>query len=324
MMNNFILGEIPKTRSYQFADLAEILLLVGDADEISHADLSGVINQGIPDPDPDDAPDIDAHAVDINGREQGYIKSCFNHFSYRASAFGDTYPFELDDEILVKKPNITEQNYVYLFLLVCSRLAAFSNLSFRQYCAHLFVDVSAHALKNLMSGNSKIWVFDANSKDRKSIEFSTNLREALRKLGVKISERHDEEVVMQQSTSGDAGLDLVGVHQFHDRARGALTFFGQCAAQQNDWPKKTFEPKKLKTLFNFSHEPYNLNFIPVLYRQINGSWVNEMPTSDCLIVDRLRIAKSIYQNNEALPNELFTQIKSCVDTLSKDNKKLAA
>lgn len=314
-MTKFDRGEVPKTRAYQFADLAELLLLVGDYDELSHGDLESVIAQGKPDSDPDERADECAHPVEANIREQGYIKACFNHFAYRVGAFDDIYPFELEDEVLIKKEMIAERNYVYLFLLGCSRLASFKDLQFRQHCAHLFVDVAAHALRHIMSENAKIWVFDANSTDRRE-HFGTHLQNALRKLGVEISERHDEIVVLQQSTSGDGGLDLVGVHQFSDRGRGYLTFFGQCAAQQDGWPKKTLETRRLNTLFNFSHKPYNLNFIPVLYRQSNGEWVNEVHISDCLIVDRVRIVKTLYHGDTNLPAGLFTRIRECVDNMA--------
>lgn len=315
-MSKFDRGEVPKTKSYQFADLAELLLLVGDYDELSHIDLERVITQGTPDSDPDEKHDETQHAVEINNREQGYIKSCFNHFAYRVGAFDDAYPFELDDEVLIKKQLINEQNYVYLFLLGCSRLASFKELKFRQICAHLFVEVAAQTLRQLMSENARVWIFDANSDDRRAF-FDTHLHVALRKLGSEISERPAEHVVIQQSSSGDGGLDLVGVQQFPDRGRGYLTIFGQCAAQQNGWPTKTLETRRLKALFNFSHDPYNLNFIPVLYRQSNGAWINEVHTSDCLIIDRVRIIKTLYQSKFTLPPSIFLKVKECVDKMAK-------
>ncbi|MFZ6723619.1 hypothetical protein [Undibacterium sp. Ji49W] len=314
-MTKFVRGEVPKTRPFQFADLAELLLLVGDYDELSHGDLEAVITQGVPDSDPDEKSDNTDHAVEVNAREQRYIKGCFNHLTYRVNAFDDIYPFEMDQEVLVKKASISQQNYVYLFLLGCSRLGSFNDLKFRQVCAHLFVEIAAQALKKLMSANSKIWIFDANSDDRRS-HFTTNLQESLRILAREMSERHDEMVVIQQEPSGDGGLDIVGIHQFPDKGRGYLVFLGQCAAQKDGWPKKTLEPRRLNTIFNFSHQPYNLNFIPVLYRNITGAWVNEVYTADCVIVDRLRIVKTIYQNGEGLSLKVFQKVKSCVDKMA--------
>lgn len=315
MMSKFDWGEVPKTKSYQFADLAELLLLVGDYDEISHSDLQVVIGQGGPDTDPDDDQNDPSHPVELNAREQGYIKSCFNHFAYRVGAFDDIYPFKLENEILIKKPMITERNYLYLFLLGCSRLGSFKDLSFRQHCAHLFVDVAACSLRWLMCNNAKIWVFDVNSADRRN-HFSNNLHDALRALGTEISERPDEIVVAQQAKQGDGGLDLVGVLQFPDRGRGYFTVFGQCAAQQEGWPLKTLETRRLNPLFNFSHKPYNFNFIPVLYRQSNGEWINEVHTSDCLIVDRVRIMKTLFHDDRSLPSELFSTVKACVESMA--------
>jgi hypothetical protein len=48
-------------------------------------------------------------------------------------------------------------------------------------------------------------------------------------------------------------------------------------------------------LFSFLTDPVNALFIPVLYRDTNGTWITETPASGCLLIDRFRIVLLLNQ-----------------------------
>jgi hypothetical protein len=301
-------GTVPKTRPFQFADLAELLILSGEYSEISRADLERIIEEGQPDPDDeeDDAggralgPDTD---LPVNARDDRWISACVEHFRSRKAAFGKYYPFLFDGRTLQRKETLTETHLVYIFVLCCARLASFpTEDGVRQKAAKAFTTLSAEVMKNMLPKAATVRIFDAGSTDRANY-YGNNLRKALVKLAEDLCEPPTLEAIEEQETSGDAGLDLVGLLNLADKSRGHVAMFGQCAAQQNGWPQKTLEasPERMKSLIGFSHPPSNVMFMPLFYRKAAGTWVNQMHAGGCILMDRLRILKLLAANTNSLP-----------------------
>ncbi|MGF9694675.1 hypothetical protein AAIH46_17785 [Rhizobium sp. 0TCS1.26] len=94
-------------------------------------------------------------------------------------------------------------------------------------------------------------------------------------------------------TSGDAKIDLVGVYNFNDSARGFKVVIGQCAAmeEEKNWERKRQEAQLFTRSGSFDYlvEPDAVLFIPVCYRQPDGDWVNSDYVSSVVTVDRVRI-----------------------------------
>ena len=141
-------------------------------------------------------------------------------------------------------------------------------------------------------------VFGANSEDRRNY-YGTDFKDALRKLGTDLNEFVLEENIQQQANSGDGGLDLVGHVNFQDPARGSFALFGQCAAREHDWAKKSLEahPIRFGAFINFTHFPGNVFFIPLCYRDARGEWVKNSPASGCILIDRLRMCNLLKGND---------------------------
>lgn len=310
----FSVGEVPHTKPYHFADLAELMILVPLASQVSKADLEGLITTGNQDSDPD--PEIFDHcddAIDQNSRAERSSEDCFRQLIYRQGALDELYPFTVADSLLVPRQQIGVAGYLYLFCLICSRLASFSGQKgFAQRCARLFTELAAVALRASLKESAIVYVFDAGSEDR-ATHFDTNLREALRKLAKLLNASHDEELVSQQSTSGDGGLDLVAINTLGCKAKGIFAYFGQCAAQQNGWPRKTLEAKRSAAFFMMGHPASNLLYTPVMYRNATGRWVNDLYSTDCVIFDRLRIMKALQPVLDNIPPVLLGQIRAVVD-----------
>ena len=289
---NFKVGEVPRTKPFQFADLAELLVLMQVNAQVSKADLESLIATGNADSDPDEESRT-VGAVDVQLKHERNHEDCFRQLSYRNDALDATYPFAVNGALLSAKARISDLGYIYLFLLICSRLGSFSGVAgWHQGCARLFALVAAESLRSALNGSATVYVFDAGSEDRAK-HFHTNLRQALPLLAAKLNALAVHELVNQQDAHGDGGLDLVAIQPPGDKAMGLVAYFGQCAAQKEGWPKKTLEATKVNAFFNMGHEAFNLLYTPVMYRKATGGWVNDLHTYNCVVIDRLRLLKTL-------------------------------
>ena len=116
------------------------------------------------------------------------------------------------------------------------------------------------------------------SDDRRNF-FGTNLRDALKVLASFIKETAHVERIKMLDSSGDKGLDIVGVKNFSDKERGSLVVFGQCAAKGLGWERKVLEahPLNFADYITFSNNPINVVFIPAFYRELDGMFPNIRP-----------------------------------------------
>lgn len=312
---SFQLGVIPKTKPFQFADLAELLILVGEYSELSVADLSRIIAEGQADPDSLGEEETDASrrpdpSAPVGTRDHQYASECFEHLRSRKKAFGRFYPFHFDGRTLKLKPNLTEPHRFYIFTLCCARLSSFPTAGgLRQAAAKTFTELSAQVMADMLPSGSVVRIFDANSSDRAN-HYGNNLRKALKQLAVDLCEPPNLDAIEEQETSGDAGLDLVGIFDLKDASRGHIALFGQCASQQDGWTHKTLEasPERLRSLIQFSHAPGNVLFMPVFYRKTTGTWVNQLHTGSCILMDRLRIVKLLSRRSFRVPAALNRSI----------------
>jgi len=314
MMNlTFEIGHIPKTTPHLFADCVELLLYFENYSEISKSDLENFLIQEDDIPEKWGQYEYQREIGRASKHDEIYqsIEDCFTQLEYRIKAFSSFYPFFFKERVFIRygKDELTNRHYLYTFMLICSRLRSFPK-NHAQKFSSLFEKVSAQAMKTLLPEFAKVHIFGANSADRKTY-YGTDLRVALKKLSENICEYPIEENIEPESSSSDAGLDIVGYIGFDDPAYGSLAFFGQCAAREYDWPQKNFEahPHKLRAFFNFTHDPMNLIFIPVCYRQATGEWVKNSPSYGAVLLDRLRICH-LLKEKALIPEvlSLFTNI----------------
>lgn len=285
---SFSIGRLEKNSAYLMADLVELIVslkLDGRA-EFQLDDIASII---------EGQPDFDDR--DINNLRDS-LSGAWGQLEYRSARFNTDYPFRLVRNGLRLKTTFTAGARIYLLLLACSRLRSFDR-ELRNAWATTFAFLSREALRELMPASAAVKIFDANSEDRKSY-FGTDLRKALKVLGRDLAAAMINEAECDlKDASGDAGIDLVAIAKWNDNATGIHAILGQCAAREKEWPEKRFEasPLGLRGLYSFLTDPVNAVFIPVLYREANGSWVAQTPASGCLLVDRLRILLLLNQRS---------------------------
>ena len=304
----FDIGSIDKTAPHLLADLIELLLFQkheGNT-EISKSDVEEIIDR--------ENVSVTSESLrdeDRNDRLSLQIDDCWGQLSYRKQVFGKIYPFTVKRYTASLKniPKYSTFYYLYIFLTICSRLRSFPPGIRQKYALH-FVEICRLGLISMLPKSGEVKIFEANSQDRKEF-YGNNLREALLVLGDQIATITNQEIIKEQSTSGDLGIDLVGVIPFNDGAQGHYSIFAQCAARGKDWPQKTLEahPESNRGIFSFLHNPVNVVFIPACYRQANGKWVNTNDISGCILIDRLRLIRLLLNAKRNLINASLPDLK---------------
>ena len=297
MMMSFRIGEIAPNTPHLFADLAELLVLVDPngrgwihkndlLDWRNFADISiEEIDQEI---EVLDAIDSDAFRNNI---KESQLDDLWTQLEFRAGAMRQYYPFTVQGDKLHICETLDIRHRAYRLLLACSRLRSFDNAGgIRQRWAKSFAKLSRLALQGLTPSHSNIRIFDANSDDRREY-YSTDFRKALLKLAQDLSFKPNEEECRGAGSSGDGGIDLVGLVDFGDGAIGNFAIVGQCGAQEKEWPSKRLEasPVNFRHYMQVLFDWPSIMFTPVCYRSATGEWADNRSTNGVLLADRFRM-----------------------------------
>ncbi|VFS30067.1 Uncharacterised protein [Yokenella regensburgei] len=137
--------------SHYFCDYIELLSLINGDDGIS---ISEVYDRFLED---EKIPNIGSeHSGETNQEWEGRIGNWFEEINARNSHYGNQYPFMLTDSRVKRKENISDEQYLYLLLLLCSSL---SYVNGYHMLTSLFEKVSYYAMKSFLPSYSKVYVF---------------------------------------------------------------------------------------------------------------------------------------------------------------------
>jgi len=309
---DFNIGELHRNTPHLFADLVELILTTdyNGRTSLHKTDLINLLENGnisVDEIDQEDDAEEEANSTHQSSAEKmsrsdKQLEDVFTHLTYRSDVLNSYYPFSMDgNKVILDKNTLTEKQRVYRFLLACSRLRSFEDNGIRQEWAKAFTNLSKVAMCGLVPKNAIVHIFDANSDDRRN-HYSTDLREALKILGKNLAVLNiNEKECNNAGASGDAGLDIVAIVNFDDGAATSLAMFGQCGAQETEWPKKTLEAHWFNYA-NFFHmikfDYPNIMFTPVCYRTAGGGeWADNKSANGVLLIDRERILKLLDAQN---------------------------
>lgn len=307
MIENY--GIINDRAPHLVADLCEIIAYFENR-EVSRGDVEGFLNEKGGAGLLQDLEVDDASSAEANEKFQALSEEVMRHLAYRQTAFGDWYPFNVEADVLVPVEQVTTRHRCYAALLGFSRLRMFNQARITAFAAD-FERLCLEAAEAFASG-WKVVHFGAGGRDRAL--FGNKLKDALRGLAATLKEMtveaHIEELPNQNV--GDAGIDIVLYKDWGDNARSTPAFFAQCASQQDAWPAKRFEASALNLTryFNFFHCPGTILFIPVCYRNVDGSWINSSGHTT-LLIDRLRLVQLLDKRIEidgAQVDEVLTRV----------------
>jgi len=302
-------------RPYLLADYVEWLIANDKRTEVSRGDIANEasILEGL---DPETTVDPSA----LNAAEQrqnraqkrdAQIDDCFDHLEYRARAFGESYIFSIDRDVIKPKRGgaaTTDIELVYKFLLACGK----SELSKQLSAA--FSELCKLAVQRFFGGKANVFNVDAGAADRQIV--GTNTRDAARYLAPYLGATPLEHMLEDLAGTGDGGADIAAALGFGDGAGGHFAMLGQCAASSSEsyWKDKLQQPGRFRSLYQWTVPPLLAGFIPVVYRTASGGWFSKINVQDSLIFDRLRILNALDILQQPLPNGLRDQIKAALKT----------
>ena len=196
-------------------------------------------------------------------KQAAFSAICFNQFRWRKEAFGDAWPFELDDhakEIRFIK-SLTSKHLLYLQLLLSSSLKYCPKRRQRDLTGK-FERISFYIFENLMPRGAEVHAFGA----AESTHYQGHLFDRLGKLANDIrgtlclERRH-----FAKNDAGDGGLDLVAWHSLCDEREGLPIAFAQCGCTADGWPDKMLEasPSRLGGSLHVRHEWATYYFMPL-------------------------------------------------------------
>lgn len=313
------LGRVQKTQPHLFSDAIEILCAYGNESPISETSAYSLLLNSVSPAEEsvdEETSDIDDDNFDdrIDGAErnsklQQYVEECFRHLEFRVAAFGENYPFHMKDGAIFVKKNISDHHKLYLILLASARCRSFGSVSgMKQKLADFFEEICLICLKKMLPEGSDVVGFGPNSPDRRN-RFGTNLLHALPSLAEMMGIDLASGWQKNMSSSGDAGIDLVGAQKLDEWQGGWNVFLAQCAAHEEaeSWQKKRAEANLsfYHYLFSYSVLPQAVLFIPGCFRQADGSWANRRYTDGVILMDRLRLMR-IAAEYECLPDSVGT------------------
>jgi hypothetical protein len=310
-MMAFNIGDLMPNTPHLFADIAELMVLMnltGNYD-LHRDQLVSISRQGtlsVADIDFDAFDEARESGEELQSREKSQLEDVWTQLEFREKFFGYFYPFEVQGNSIKIKGNVSRlcdslppEQRLYCFLLSCSRLRSFENYTSANLWPKFFTLLCKSALQTLSSDCFNTKIFDADSSDRYSY-YGTNLRDALPVLGrdlgvIQVYHRN----INKLHHRGDAGFDLVSVMNFGDGTTTNFAILGQCGAQEKNWPDKTLEAHSfnLQHLFHTNFIFPSVMFTPVCYRDSDGTWVDEKPTNQVVLLDRKRILHLLHHGN---------------------------
>jgi hypothetical protein len=242
--------------------------------------------------------------------------SVWSHLHQRARDFGEAYPFEVDGSEAIRLRELSPARRFYLFLLIASNLRylpkadeskltrPFERLGIAVVRTHLPMGAEVHVFGTTAGSaaryKGRLW--------KRLQKLTSDLRTDLLTTSARINKRN----------VGDAGLDIVGwVPPGDEIATGMLTIFAQCTCSAT-WQRKLHEGTEdnWNRRMHFHSPVVNLMIIPFYFRNADGSWFDEDNLSKGVLVDRLRIVRSLQRSNISLPVSgcyPARYVQSCLD-----------
>lgn len=223
------------------------------------------------------------------------LDDAFSQFSWRVAAFGQDYPFSLQqhDKVLSGEDDLNVRQAMYTFLLLCANLPFVQNeKGDRQLLTDAFERIALQALQRLWPNKAVIRAFGKNETIYVGKKW-----ERLNTLGRDLGgEPTLTEETYRKHDSGDGGIDLAAWLDLDDHEKLCIpTALAQCACSRDDWPKKQNEisANRLGNHLKPSHPWMEMIFIPQSFRDNHGKWAIYGDIGRVIVIDRLRILNHV-------------------------------
>ena len=283
-----------KESTYLMADFVELLCVCSPDKEIYRNDAIGRVygsaeTEALMEVESEERDKV-IHAAPLNDRVVRNAEDWFRHLAYRAGAFGDHYPFQVEADHLALKPCMSPGQRTYLLLLLCSSLRVVSNRASSDLTSG-FELLCTQAMRSYLP---KFEVRHFGKAAGESRPYPSKLLGAIEMLATDLREHLSSRLDIRScKNTGDGGLDIVAWRRpfGDDMAPGSLICFAQCACSPSQWVNKQDEAARSNwsKRIDFVHSPANFMFVPFCFRKADGHWFESDKIRHAILIDRLRI-----------------------------------
>lgn len=220
--------------------------------------------------------------------------AAFTELESRPTAACDSYPFVVKPPLILSKPDPIVAYSEYVFCLCLSAWRWANAVERPANARQLFEDLSCHAAKNFIGGESLRFASPRSPEIRQ-------FKKAVNRLCELVGEGGGYRALQPAARKKDDTLDVVAWKHFPDARYGKLVLFGQCASGSN-WISKRSElqPNAFigQWIGNFSVDCVRAFFVP--HRIRTDAW-EETVRKAGIPFDRCRVSYWA-QQGASLPN----------------------
>jgi hypothetical protein len=282
-------------------ETVELAIAGSDLDEEPDADDDDEFDS---EADDDTAAAVDAepaagqrHGLTLKDRSEAKTADFFKNLAYRASIFGDAYPFELDasgQELRLRDIGPALRK-LYLQLLLSATLRLVPKTR-RHELTEPFEVLCTKVFSCLMPIGWEVHRFGAKGSTR----YKGHLFTRLKKLADDLRGQLRDDVERRQfktTNAGDGGLDIVAWHPLgHDTRVGIPIALAQCGCSAEEWSLKSLEasPAKLGGVLTTQHDWATYYFMPQDLVDGQGTkqgWQRRSSLTKCIVIDRMRLIR---------------------------------
>ena len=169
--------DIPKHKYNLYADYVELIALFTNS-QVTQSDILDRLYDKVitiyESEDIYDNDDLSSNKPKKNDVNEGWINEIFQLINYRNFLFSSDYPFELNNDVVILKSELSDKNKIYLSLLIASNLNYFK--PFQSQLTSEFEIISYQSLKNFMpehaivrpTGKNGFYSGNAKKKNKKA------------------------------------------------------------------------------------------------------------------------------------------------------------
>ncbi len=277
-----------KSKKHIYADYVELICLFSN-DFVSQSDVIDRMQDSgdefnVPTPKDGSIGLVDAQEHDS---AEKFINIVFEYIEERKIIYRNAYPFETESEKGIKlkdKSSLTEQQKLYVYLLIASSLKSFKKL--KAEITSEFETLSEFVLKSYLPSQARILNFANNDL------YNGNTKEKIKQLANDINLEYNNEEVEQISdyNSKEEGLDIVAWIPFEDNNPNTIIILGQCACGK-DWFGKQNETFRYENYLKYYRQPFTHSvFMPYDLNNTKGRFgYSKDLTTNHIFFERRRI-----------------------------------
>ena len=242
-------------REYLWTDYLELLALTEPEGIIMLSDLKDRLNEELTEVNSEIEPIDDSLFNGLDKFERRYI-AYFNHFKSRSRLYQEAYPFTVEADCLIRKPQLSESNLAYAYLLCCSNNKYLENGA-KATLTSDFELISAAFLKSIKQMSHGPYVFGKNSTNCPS-RYTGPLSSKVSALAEDMGHiDHVQNGTFAPTNTGDGGVDLIGWDNPWDSTNSQFVYLGNCKCSE-DWQETRNPSECLKGWFALNNGAINL------------------------------------------------------------------